>query len=120
MKLLVDMNLPPMFAQMLADNGIESVHWHVIGEPDAKDFEILTYAIANDYIVISCDLDFSAILSSTHGQKPSVVQVRTQDYLNESTAVLIVKAIKENKEYLDKGAILTIDAQKGRLRMLPL
>ena len=120
MKLLVDMNLPPKFAVMLSKNGIDAVHWYKIGAPDAKDFEILTYAILNDLIVISCDLDFSAILSSTHGQKPSIVQVRTQDYLNGDTAALIVTAIDKNANELIKGAILTIDAKKGRLRLLPL
>lgn len=120
MKLLVDMNLPPVFATMLTNNGIAAEHWHTLGAPDAKDYEILSYAISNDLIVISCDLDFSAILSCTRGQKPSVIQVRTQDYLNDETAALIVNAIIKNSRELDEGAILTIDAKKGRLRLLPL
>ena len=52
MKLLVDMNLPPKFADMLTEKGIDAVHWHEIGAPDAKDVEILTYALLNDMIVI--------------------------------------------------------------------
>ena len=120
MKLLVDMNLPPKFAVMLAENGIDAMHWYNIGAPDVKDSEILAYAILHNLIVISCDLDFSAILSSTHGQKPSIVQVRTQDYLNHDTAALIVTAINENANDLVNGAILTVDAKKGRLRLLPL
>lgn len=51
---------------------------------------------------------------------PSVVQVRTQDYLNKDTAALIVRAVNENADALYKGAILTIDAKRGRLRLLPL
>jgi len=120
MRLLVDMNLPPKFADMLTDKGVEAVHWYNIGAPDAKDSEILTYAINHDFIVISCDLDFSTILSSTRGEKPSVVQVRTQDYLSEETASLIVNTVKNNKNALEEGAVLTINAKKGRLRMLPL
>ena len=120
MKLLVDMNLPPKFAEMLMDKGIDAVHWHKIGSPDAKDAEILTYAISNDMIIVSCDLDFSAILSNTCGQKPSIVQVRTQDYLNNETAAMITKSVTENASELNEGAILTIDAKKSRLRLLPL
>jgi len=120
MKLLVDMNLPPRFADMLTSNGIEAVHWIYIGEQDAKDIEILSYVISNSMIVISCDLDFSAILSSTHGKKPSIVQVRTQDYPNIDTAALIVEVIKNNSNELQRGSILTINARRGRLRLLPL
>ena len=62
---------------MLTDMGIESVHWYGIGTPNAKDTEIMAYAKEHDYVVLTCDLDFSAILSTTHGHKPSVVQLRT-------------------------------------------
>jgi len=120
MKLLVDMNLPPKFADMLTEKGTVAVHWYKTGAPDATDNEILAYAISNDFIVMSCDLDFSTILSSTKGKKPSVIQVRTQDYLSGETAALIVSTINKNITELNEGAILTINAKKGRLRLLPL
>ena len=39
----------------------------------------MAYAMANDCIVLTHDLDFSAILAATQGEKPSVVQIRADD-----------------------------------------
>jgi len=120
MKLLVDMNLPPLLADTLTEMGIESEHWYRVGAPDAKDSEIMTYAIEHDYSVLSCDLDFSSILAATHGHKPSVVQIRIQGYQSEKLAELIFNALSMNTSELESGAILTIDLKKARLRLLPL
>ena len=120
MKLLLDMNLSPMLAELLSNRGIESVHWYTIGKYDAKDSEIMEYAYEHDYIVLTCDLDFSAILSATHGLKPSVVQLRKTLIQAEQVADLLAFALLKNSEDLKKGAILSIDLKKARLRLLPL
>jgi predicted nuclease of predicted toxin-antitoxin system len=120
MKLLVDMNLPPKLADTLNSKGIVSAHWYFIGKPDATDAEIMSYAIQNDFVVITCDLDFSAILSVSHGQKPSVVQLRVQGIDFEHIAELLRTAVLSNMDDLEKGAVLSIDTKKARLRLLPL
>lgn len=79
MKLLVDMNLSPRWIGLLVDAGIEAAHWSTLGANNAPDNEIMTYASANGYVVLTHDLDFSAILAATHGEKPSVVQIRADD-----------------------------------------
>jgi predicted nuclease of predicted toxin-antitoxin system len=120
MKLLVDMNLPPAFADMLIVDCIEAEHWSRVGENDATDIEIMKYALQHNYVVVTCDLDFSAILSATYGQKPSIVQVRARNIAWNILADLVVRAIKQNTVELDKGAVLTLDTKKSRVRLLPL
>jgi len=44
MKILIDMNLSPKWAGYLVENGIEAVHWLIIGLPGDPDTEIITYA----------------------------------------------------------------------------
>ena len=90
MKILIDMNLPPKWADLLIKRGIESIHWHVVGANDASDIEIMEYARDNGYIVLTCDLDFSAILSNTRGFKPSVVQIRAMCFREDEDVDLIV------------------------------
>ena len=75
MKLLVDMNLSKRWIALLANAGLEARHWSVLGKVDAPDTEIMAYPKAHDYVVLTHDLDFSAILAVTHGEKPSVVQI---------------------------------------------
>lgn len=47
-KILVDMNLSPLWVGFLADRGYESVHWSEIGKPSAPDHLILDYATAHN------------------------------------------------------------------------
>ena len=76
MKILLDMNIPRKYAAMLEKRGIEPICWSDVGAPDATDASILAYARDNDLIVLTYDLDFSAILSNTHDLRPSVAQIR--------------------------------------------
>jgi len=120
MKILIDMNLSPKLAEMLAQKGIESSHWYYIGASDAKDAEIMDYACREGYTVLTCDLDFTAMLSVTQGRKPSIVQIRNQGVPMEKLAELIVSAILQYVEELESGAILTLDSKQARMRLLPL
>jgi predicted nuclease of predicted toxin-antitoxin system len=120
MKILLDMNLPPKLAKLLTDRQIPSVHWAQVGAPDASDHELVAYAQENDCIIATCDLDFSVILSITHGQKPSVVQVRLTGFRAEQMVDLLSNALQQNADALEQGAIMTIDLQKARVRLLPL
>lgn len=75
MKLLLDMNLSPRWIALLKDNGFEVLHWSTVGQATAPDAEIMAWAATNGYVVVTHDLDFSAILAATQGQAPSVVQI---------------------------------------------
>lgn len=92
MKLLVDMNLSPRWAVLLVDAGIEAAHGSTLGAKNAPDSEIMAYASANDYVVLTHDLDFSAILAATHGEKPSVVQIRTEDVSPDAIGKPVIAA----------------------------
>lgn len=120
MRLLVDMNLSPRWVSLLADAGIEAAHWSMLGTANATDTEIMAYARANDYVVLTHDLDFSAILAVTHGEKPSVVQIRTEDLSLNAIGKQVIAALLQMKLDLEEGALLTIDPSRTRLRVLPL
>lgn len=120
MKILLDMNIPFRYAALLAKKGVEVLRWPDVGAPDAADIEIMEYARNHDYIVLTCDLDFSTILSVTHELKPSVAQIRASVLHAERAVDLIVSALVRYKDDLKKGAILSIDLKKARLRLLPL
>lgn len=120
MKLLVDMNLSPRWVKMSADAGIEAAHWSNLGANNAPDSEIMAYARANDYVVLTHDLDFSAILAATQGEKPSVVQIRADDVSPDAIGKQVVVALLQMAPELEAGALLTIEPNRTRLRVLPL
>jgi predicted nuclease of predicted toxin-antitoxin system len=120
MKILIDMNLSLRWAELLTVRGIEAVHWNAIGAANAQDVEIMTYAREKGYIVLTRDLDFSAILASTHGDKPSVIQIRTSDARPEIIFETVFHSLIRLTAELENGAIVTIDMNKTRLHVLPL
>lgn len=120
MKLLVDMNLSPRWVSLLADAGIEAAHWSMLGATNAPDVEIMAFARANGYVVLTHDLDFSAILAVTHGDKPSVVQIRAEDVSPDVIGRPVIDALRQMTTELEGGALLTIDPHRTRLRLLPL
>jgi predicted nuclease of predicted toxin-antitoxin system len=80
----------------------------------------MAYASANDYVVLTHDLDFSAILAATHGEKPSVAQIRADDLSWSVIGKQVIAALLQAAADLEEGALLTIDPKRIRLRLLPL
>ena len=120
MKILVDMNLPPSWVEFLAEKGVEAVHWSKIGNFGATDEVILEWAKKHDHAVFTHDLDFGALLAATRGEGPSVIQIRTQDTFPESCGEIAIKALTQFENELEKGALLSVDLHKARVRILPL
>ena len=114
------MNLSPRWIGLLNSSGMDAVHWSMVGENNAPDTEIMAYAIKNNCIVLTHDLDFSAILAVTQGEKPSVVQIRANNVNPDVVGIQVVAALRQMEPELEAGALLTIDPSRTRLNLLPL
>lgn len=114
------MNLSPRWSEVFAENGFKSVHWSSIGDPRAEDHTLMDWARANGYVVFTHDLDFGAILAATQASSPSVVQVRTQDTLPASIGNLMIEVLRQFKSELEDGALLIVDENRSRVRILPI
>lgn len=120
MKLVIDINLSPRWVELLQEHGYEAVHWSEVGDPRATDTAILGWARERGFIVFSHDLDFSRILALTRAAGPSVLQVRTEDVLPSRIGPLVVHALRQHGEALRAGAIVVLDADSSRARILPI
>jgi predicted nuclease of predicted toxin-antitoxin system len=98
MKFLIDMNLSPLWVSFLGDQGLEAVHWSTVGLPGAADPEIFDFAATN-----GC-----------------VIQVRCQDVLPSAIGDLVLRAVRASEPHLDAGALVTVDAFRHRIRLLPI
>ncbi|MBD0266625.1 MAG: DUF5615 family PIN-like protein [Tolypothrix sp. Co-bin9] len=120
MKILLDMNLSPDWVPVLESAGFEAVHWSIIGNPSATDKEIMGWALTNDYIVFTHDLDFGTLLAMTQADAPSVIQVRSQDILPANLGNLVINALRQFQQELAMGALVTVDEAKAKVRILPI
>jgi predicted nuclease of predicted toxin-antitoxin system len=92
MKILLDMNLTPSWVQFLRQAGFEAIHWSKVGRHDASDEEIMGFA----------------------------VQLRARNISPESVGMSVVTALRHTSDELQAGALLTIDIDRTRIRVLPL
>lgn len=114
------MNISPKWVEALASHGHETVHWSSVGRPDASDSDIMAWAKVHDYVVMTSDLDFGEILAITKDSLSSVIQLR--DSRNDPTTMLplVLKALAKCAADLTRGALVSIDQQHSRLKLLPL
>ena len=114
------MNLSPRLASLLKDAGHQAIHWQTVGKPNAEDSEILGWAKENEYIVLTNDLDFGAILAATGFKSPSVVQIRRRDVLPDAILSSILQIVEKFAVELHAGALIVVDECRNRVRLLPM
>ena len=103
MKLLIDMNLSPRWVEVFR----------------AAKFEA-AFADQHNCVVVTNDLDFGDMLTANNGHKPSVVQIRSDELRPEFIARQVIAALTQMRAELAEGALVTVDPQRTRLRLLPL
>ena len=80
----------------------------------------MAWAADNHCIVFSHDLDFSAMLAATKATGPSVIQIRGQNTLPEHMGTLIIAAINQSLDSLERGALVVVNERTHRIRILPI
>ncbi len=120
LRVLIDMNLSPSWIDELCRHGYDATHWSTVGDAVAKDAEVMHWARTNRQVVFTHDLDFGTILALTHARGPSVIQVRGANVLPENIGDIVVGALRQYNDELLTGALLVIEINRLRVRVLPL
>src|SRR3954470_12031045 len=95
MRIVADMNISVDWIPVLESYGWETIHWSEVGDIRAADADIMSWALANDFVVFTHDLDFGALLAATHAQGPSVIQIRAQDIMPVHMESAVVAALQQ-------------------------
>ena len=114
------MNMSPRWVDALRAEGLEAVHWSHQGNPRSEDDEIMRFAATEGYVVLTRDLDFSAILAATGDLAPSVVHLRREDRFDPALAGKVIAAMRQLEQELSLGAVLSVRGNHMRLRRLPI
>jgi predicted nuclease of predicted toxin-antitoxin system len=120
MNFLLNENIPPSLTKLLNQIGWKSQHVRDVNLTGKPDIDIVEYAIQNKMIIITHDLDYGRIVSLSAKSEPSVLTFR----LDVLSAQLLFKLISDHRmqleHYLQQGALLTVDLEKIRYRLLPI
>jgi len=120
LRIVVDMNLSPEWIPLLEQAGWTAVHWSSVGDPTADDATIMSWAVAEDYVVFTHDLDSGTALALAHTGKPSVIQIRAQRVLPDQIGEMVLAALRQYEQELSAGALVVVEPAKSRVRILPL
>lgn len=104
----------------LAERGFASAHWSNLGPLDALDETVLARVRADGAVLVTHDLDFSAILAASGDDAPSVIQIRLQDLTASSVALTIERIMTAHAQVLHDGALVSVREAGARVRVLPL
>ena len=114
------MNLSPEWVPLLAGHGWEARRWSSIGRADDPDEDLIAWASAHRWVVLTQDLDFSRILFRTQAAWPSVVLLRVKDEFDADVRQRVCATLRELAPQLETGALVIWTPQRARLRHLPI
>lgn len=120
MKLLLDQGLPRSVAALLREQGIDAVHTGEIGYATAEDAKILERAQLEGRVVVTLDSDFHALLALSNASAPSVIRIRIEGLRAEPLIKLIHPVLRDWRDELEKGAMLTVQPGRVRIHHLPI
>ncbi len=85
--------------------------------PDAAVFEKAT---VEGRIILTFDLDFGEIVASSPGATTSVVLFRLRNARTENVIGRLERVLSESSEALRRGAVVTVEDTRHRVRTLPV
>jgi predicted nuclease of predicted toxin-antitoxin system len=102
-KVLLDHNLSPRLAQLLADVYPACAHVHDLGMDRASDTEVWRYAVEHGYTIVSKDADFyqrSVVL----GSPPKVIWLRVGNCTVAQSASILRERYVEVSRFVEDAA----------------
>ncbi|MBN2315959.1 MAG: DUF5615 family PIN-like protein [Sedimentisphaerales bacterium] len=120
MRFLADMNLSPSTVADLATEGMDIVRVSDLLPVNASDKEILDLARSEGRVIITHDVDFSALLALGGYDRPSLVTLRFLDTDPDLVTQKLCQILPKIEAALRKGSAVTIDDKSERMRELPI
>ena len=120
MRILIDVCLSPEWVDFFENHGVDATHWSEIGECDAEDAQLFNFAQKQGFIIFTHDLDFGTLLAHSQGSAPSVIQARVPDPSPDKIGQQILEIRRQFQTELISGAIITLAADRSKVRILPI
>lgn len=121
MRFLVDENLSRQLPDLLHAHRHEAEHVAEIGLESAPDPEILDRAREDECVLISADTDFGTLLAESKSRLPSIILIRRTSNRRGLHLVSMIEAnLSDLVDDLESGCVVVFDAERVRVRKLPL
>ena len=120
LRFLADMNISPLTVDDLQAAGwtIERVSTRLAAT--APDREILDFARAERCVIVTQDLDFSALLALGGHSRPSLITLRLSNTDPALVTRRLMEVMPQVEDALRAGCAVTADDRTVRVRQLPI
>jgi len=119
-RLLADLNIAPRSASFLRSLGHDLIRVNEVLPGSTPDEQIVEFARAHGYAVLTQDLDFSAIVALSGNSTPSIISVRLGSARIEVVNRRLEVVLPTIEADVLAGAIITIEEHAVRARTLPI
>jgi len=120
LRFLADMNLSPITVDALQREGWDIVRVSTLLPANASDAEILVLARRQNRVVITQDLDFSALLALGGHAQPSLITLRLSNTDPSLVTERLRQIVPQSEQALQEGSAVTVDDSSLRIRRLPI
>ena len=120
MRFLADMGVAQSVVKWLKSHEYDAVHLRDEGLQRLPDSEILQKAIEENRVLLTFDLDFGEIIAHSAGRNVSVIVLRLQNTRAHNVIQRLETVLVESQNALEKGAIVSVEEGRHRVRYLPL
>jgi len=86
----------------------------------AEDEKVIDYARRQNAVILTMDLDFGGLLAQGMWDKPSVITFRLESPEVTRINRILEERLQSIEEYLERGALVTVEETRIRVRELPV
>lgn len=120
LRFIADVHISPLTVVALQQQGYDILRVTEVLPATATDTEILELARIENRIVLTQDLDFSALVALSGYVQPSLVTLRLSYAQPDLVSQKLLEVLPQLEQVLVEGAAITIKDDAVRFRKLPI
>lgn len=120
MKLLADVHISPRTVEFLRSLGHDVIRVPEVLPASASDAAIIQHARQHDQVILTQDLDFSALVALSGATRPSILSLRLASARIEHVNEVLQRVLADLGPTLRAGAIVSVEEHRIRIRDLPI
>ena len=120
LRFLADMNLSPLTVAALQADGYDILRVSSLLPATTADSVILEEARQREMVIVTQDLDFSALLALGGYARPSLVTLRLSNTDPHVVTQRLRQVLPRLEQHLAEGCAITVDDSAIRIRKLPI
>ena len=120
LRFLANMNISPETVKSLRGERWDIVRVSDFLPVNSSDQKILELARKEDRVIVTQDLDFSALLALGGYSKPSLISLRLTRSDPGTISKRLLEVVPGKEKELRQGCAITIDDHSVRVRRLPI